>query len=155
METSMKKAALLTLSALLLGANWTAERAYGATAEEAQALVEKAVAHVKKVGEEQAFKDFTSKEGGFIEGELYVFCYSPDVTLVAIGGNPSMVGKNLRNLKDPDGKEASYELVQMGLEHGSGWVDYKWPNPVTKKIQTKSAYVLKVNDKVCGTGYYK
>ena len=151
----MKKAALLTLSALLLGANWTADRAYGATAEEAQALVEKAVAHVKKVGEEQAFKDFTNKDGGYVEGELYVFCYSPDVTLVAIGGNPSMVGKNLRNLKDPDGKEASYELVQMGLEHGSGWVDYKWPNPVTKKIQTKSAYVVKVNDKVCGTGYYK
>jgi signal transduction histidine kinase len=43
----------------------------------------------------------------------------------------------------------------MGLEHGSGWVDYKWPNPVTKKIQTKSAYVVKVNDNVCGTGYYK
>jgi signal transduction histidine kinase len=152
----MKKAALLTISGLLLSANWIApNRAYGATAEEAQALVERAVAHVKKVGEEQAFKDFTNKEGGFLEGELYVFCYSPDVTLVAIGGNPGMIGKNLRNLKDPDGKEASYELVQMGLEHGSGWVDYKWPNPVTKKIQTKSAYVIKVNDKVCGTGYYK
>ena len=152
----MKKAALLTISGLLLSANWIApNRAYGATAEEAQALVERAVAHVKKVGEEQAFKDFTNKEGGFLEGELYVFCYSPDVTLVAIGGNLGMIGKNLRNLKDPDGKEASYELVQMGLEHGSGWVDYKWPNPVTKKIQTKSAYVIKVNDKVCGTGYYK
>jgi len=152
----MKKAALLTISGLLLSANWIApNRAYGATAEEAQALVERAVAHVKKVGEEQAFKDFTAKDGGYVDGELYVFCYNPDVTLVAIGGNPGMVGKNLRHLKDPDGKEASYELVQMGLEHGSGWVDYKWPNPVTNKIQTKSAYVIKVNDKVCGTGYYK
>jgi len=152
----MRKAALLTFSALLLCANWIApECAYGATADEAKALVEKAVAHVKDVGEEQAFKDFTNKDGGYVEGELYVFCYSPDVTLVAIGGNPGMVGKNLRNLKDPDGKEASYELVQMGIEHGSGWVDYKWPNPTTKKIQTKSAYVIKVNDKVCGTGYYK
>jgi cytochrome c len=152
----MRKATLLTLSASLLCANWMVpDRACAATAEEAQALVERAVAHVKKVGEEQAFKDFTSKDGGFLEGELYVFCYSPDVTLVAIGGNPSMLGKNLRDLKDPDGREASYELVQMGLEHGSGWVDYKWPNPMTKKIQTKSAYVIKVNDKVCGTGYYK
>jgi cytochrome c len=152
----MKKATLLTLSASLLCAHWMApDRAHAATAEEAKALVEKAVAHVKDVGEEQAFKDFTNKDGGYVEGELYVFCYSADVTLVAIGGNPSMVGKNLRNLKDPDGKEASYELVQMGLEHGSGWVDYKWPNPMTKKIQTKSAYVVKVNDKVCGTGYYK
>ena len=152
----MRKATLLTLSASLLCANWmAADGACAATADEAKALVEKAVGHVKEVGEEQAFKDFTSKDGGYVEGELYVFCYSPDVTLVAIGGNPGMVGKNLRNLKDPDGKEASYELVQMGLEHGSGWVDYKWPNPVTKKIQTKSAYVVKVNDKVCGTGYYK
>jgi cytochrome c len=152
----MKKAVLFGLSALLLYAGGTTlDRACAATADEAKALVERAVAHVKEVGEEQAFKDFTSKDGGYLEGELYVFCYSPDVTLVAIGGNPGMVGKNLRNLKDPDGREASYELVQMGIEHGSGWVDYKWPNPVTKKIQTKSAYVVKVNDKVCGTGYYK
>jgi cytochrome c len=152
----MKKATVLRLSALLLCACWTAPGpAFAATADEAKALVERAVAHVKEVGEEQAFKDFTNKDGGYLEGELYVFCYSPDVTLVAIGGNPGMVGKNLRNLKDPDGKEASYELVQMGLDHGSGWVDYKWPNPLTKKIQTKSAYVVKVNDKVCGTGYYK
>jgi cytochrome c len=130
-------------------------QAQGATREEAKAFVERAVEHVKKVGEEQAFKDFMSKDGGFLEGELYVFCYNPDVTLVAIGSNPGMLGKNLRHLKDPDGKEASYELVQMGLEHGAGWVDYKWPNPLTNKIQTKSAYVIKVNDKVCGTGYYK
>ena len=152
----MRKATLLSLSALLMGAGSVLpDIALGATAEDAKALVERAVTHVKDVGEEQAFKDFTNKDGGYIEGELYVFCYSPDVTLVAIGGNPGMVGKNLRNLKDPDGKEASFELVQMGLQHGSGWVDYKWPNPVTKKIQTKSAYVVKVNDKVCGTGYYK
>jgi cytochrome c len=152
----MRKAVLLTLSVSLIGAgSMVSDRAFAATADEAKALVERAAAHVKEVGEEQAFKDFTNKDGGYLEGELYVFCYSPDVTLVAIGGNPGMVGKNLRNLKDPDGREASYELVQMGLEHGSGWVDYKWPNPVTKKIQTKSAYVVKVNDKVCGTGYYK
>jgi cytochrome c len=152
----MRKATPLIFSVAILSAASSAlNQAYGATAEQAQALVEKAAAHVKEVGEEQAFKDFTAKDGGYVDGELYVFCYNPDVTLVAIGGNPGMVGKNLRHLKDPDGKEASYELVQMGLEHGSGWVDYKWPNPVTNKIQTKSAYVIKVNDKVCGTGYYK
>ena len=152
----MRKATLLTFSVVILSAASSAlNHADAATAEQAQALVEKAAAHVKEVGEEQAFKDFTAKDGGYVDGELYVFCYNPDVTLVAIGDNPGMVGKNLRHLKDPDGKEASYELVQMGLEHGSGWVDYKWPNPVTNKIQTKSAYVIKVNDKVCGTGYYK
>ena len=151
-----KAISLSYLAAALLTATAFLDQAHGAaTADEAKAFVERAVVHVKEVGEEQAFKDFMSKDGGFLQGDLYVFCYNADVTLVAIGSNPAMLGSNLRYLKDPDGKEASFELVRMGMEHGSGWVDYKWPNPVIKKIQTKSAYVIKVNDKVCGTGYYK
>ena len=98
----MKKAALFTLSvSLMCAGSMASDHAFAATADEAKALVERAAAHVKEVGEEQAFKDFTNKDGGYLDGELYVFCYSPDVTLVAIGGNPSMVGKNLRNQRIP------------------------------------------------------
>ena len=150
----MSRLVLLCGAALCVGAGF-AGQGVAATAEEAKALVERAVVHIKEVGEEQAFKDFMKPDGGFIAGELYVFCYDENVTLVALGSNPAMVGKNLRDLKDPDGKLASAEIVKMGMEHGAGWVDYKWPNPVSKRIETKSTYVVKVNDKVCGTGYYK
>ena len=73
----------------------------------------------------------------------------------AHGANPAFVGKNLIHIKDPDGKEPNFEIVKTGFEQGEGWIDFKWPNPVTKKIQQKSAYVIRTNDVVCGTGYYK
>lgn len=37
----------------------------------------------------------------------------------------------------------------------TGWVDYKWVNPVTKEIQATSAYFEKVDDIVVSTGYDK
>ena len=126
-----------------------------ATAEEAKALAERAAAHIKDVGAEKAFADFTAKDGGFVEGELYVFCYDHDGVNRAHGGSASFVGKNLLHVKDPDGKEPNAEIVETGFGKGSGWVDFKWPNPVTKKVEQKSAYVIKTDDAVCGVGYYK
>ena len=38
---------------------------------------------------------------------------------------------------------------------GEGWVDYKWPNPTTKKVEGKSSYVKKVGDLIIGVGIYK
>ena len=39
---------------------------------------------------------------------------------------------------------------------GTGWVDYKWPHPLTHKIQDKSAYIEKLGDQhFVGVGIYK
>jgi signal transduction histidine kinase len=126
-----------------------------ATPEEAKALAERAVSHIKQVGEERAFADFTRADGGFTQGELYVFCYDKDGVNKAHGANPGFVGKNLLHVKDPDGREPNAEIVNTGFGQGQGWVDFKWPNPATKKIQMKSAYVIRSGDVVCGVGYYK
>jgi cytochrome c len=128
---------------------------HAATPEEAKALSERAASYVKSAGDEKAFADFTRPDGGFVNGELYVFCYDHDGVNKAHGGNPALVGKNLLHMKDPDGKEPNAEIVQVGFEKGQGWVDFKWPNPATKKIQPKSAYVIHTNNVVCGVGYYK
>jgi cytochrome c len=126
------------------------------TADEAKAFAERAVAYIKEVGAEKAFRDFSRPDGGFVDGELYMFCYSKDGVNKAHGGNPAFVGKNLLAVKDPDGVLANAEIIKKGLQDGSGWVDFKWPNPVTKKVEMKSAYVIKVDDDtVCGSGYYK
>jgi cytochrome c len=128
---------------------------YGATPEEAKAFSERAAAYIRQVGEEKAFADFTRPDGGFVQGELYVFCYDREGVNKAHGGNPLLVGRNLLHIKDPDGKEANFEIVRTGFEQGRGWVDFKWPNPMTKRIQPKSAYVIRTNGVVCGVGYYK
>jgi len=126
-----------------------------ATPEQAKAFSERASAYIKKVGEKQAFADFTRRDGGFQEGELYVFCYDRKGVNMAHGGNPALVGRNLLHIKDPDGAEPNLMIVRMGFEHERGWVDFKWPNPVTKRIEKKSAYVIRTNDVTCGVGYYK
>jgi len=146
----MGSAAALLVSALAIPLG-----ARAATPEEAKALSERAAAYIKQAGEDKAFADFTRPDGGFVQGELYVFCYDHDGINKAHGGNPAFVGKNLLHIKDPDGKEANFEIVKTGFEQGQGWVDFKWPNPMTKKIQPKSAYVIRTNDVVCGVGYYK
>jgi cytochrome c len=127
---------------------------HAATPEEAQAFSQRAAAHIVQVGEQKAFADFTRPDGGFVQGELYVFCYDRDGVNKAHGGNPLFLGKNLLHIKDPDGREPNLEIVKTGFGQGQGWVDFKWPNPVTKRIQRKSAFVIRTNDVVCGVGYY-
>jgi hypothetical protein len=140
---------------VLLAGLFISPSCFASTPEEAKAFSERAAAYIKLVGEERAFADFTRPDAGFVDGELYVFCYDKDGVNKAHGANPAFVGKNLIHIKDPDGKEPNFEIVKIGFEQGKGWVDFKWPNPVTKKIQQKSAYVIRTNDVVCGTGYYK
>lgn len=129
--------------------------ALAATPEQAKAFSERAAAYIAQVGEEKAFADFTRPDGGFVDGELYVFCYDSKGVNKAHGGNPAFVGRNLLHIKDPDGAEPNAMIVKMGFEQGRGWVDFKWPNPVTKRIEDKSAYVIRTNDVACGVGYYK
>ncbi|HEX2653480.1 MAG TPA: cache domain-containing protein [Xanthobacteraceae bacterium] len=127
----------------------------GRTAEETKAFVEKAVAHLKEVGQEKAFVDF-NPDGKYVDGELYIFCLAADGTTKAHGGNANLVGKNLLSLKDPDGFQVAVEIIKAGLEKGEAWVDYKWPNSTSKKVEIKATFVKKIDDKlVCGSGYYK
>jgi cytochrome c len=91
-----------------------------------------------------------------VDGELYIFCQDASGVVVAHGGNPMIVGRNMPEVRGPDGRLANVEINQMGLARGSGWLEFRWPNPVTRRVGTKVAYVLKVDDRtVCGSGYYK
>lgn len=129
--------------------------AVAATAEQAQAMAERASQHILKVGKEKAYADFSNHAEGFKEGELYVYCFAPDGTAVAHGGNAALVGKNLLDMKDPDGLRPIATLLDIGKTTGKGWYDFKWQNPETKKVQAKSAYAIRTGEDTCGVGYYK
>jgi cytochrome c len=125
------------------------------TAEEAKVLLTKALDHIAKAGAAVAYKDFTDTKGAFVDRDLYVFCLDAGGNMTAHGGNPAMLGKNLKAVKDSDGKEFVAEMLKIGAESGTGSVDYKWSNPTTKKIEAKSSFITKVADGVCGVGIYK
>jgi cytochrome c len=142
--------------ALIAGFLMGSTAAQARSAAEAQALIERGVAHIRAVGSLQAFADFDRPDGGFIDGELYVFCLDAGGVTVANGGNPHIVGHNTSDVHGADGRRMTMEIIRLGLSQGSGWLEYRWPNPATKRIELKAVYVLKVDDQtVCGSGYYK
>jgi len=71
---------------------------------------------------------------------------------VSHGANAALIGKSLIDLKDIDGTPIIRNLVAV---QDTGWVDYKWPHPVTKKIEPKTTYVVRVGDYRVGVGAYK
>lgn len=124
------------------------------TADEAKAMVGKAATFMKANGKEKAFREFT--EGThFKKNDLYVFIVDMKGVILAHGGNPRLVGKDLSGLKDADGKLFIKEIVDETNTKGSGWSDYKWAHPVTKKIDLKSTYFQKADDVIIGCGIYK
>ncbi|HQL89254.1 MAG TPA: cache domain-containing protein [Syntrophales bacterium] len=126
-----------------------------ASQKDAKALVEKAAAFVKANGKDAALKEFSKAKGQFDKGELYVFAYDMNATIVAHPKNPKLIGKNLLDVPDTDGKLFRKEIVETAKTKGSGWVDYKYLNPETKKVEAKTTYVLKVGDLVLCCGTYK
>ena len=140
---------------VILGVLAASASAEADPAQDAKALVERGLAHIHDVGSKQAFADFSHPDGGFIDGELYIFCLDASGVVVASGGSPKVIGHNLADARGPDGRLAIVEVIQLGLAQGSGWLKYSWPNPATKRIELKTVYVLKVDDHtVCGSGYY-
>ena len=126
------------------------------TADEAVAMVKKAAAKIKADGKEKAFAAFAdpaNKE--FHDRDLYIFVYDLNGVNLTHGNNPKMVGKNLLEMKDREGKPLIREMIDVAKTKGKGWVDYKWPNPVTQTVESKSSYVEKVDDMLVGSGIYK
>lgn len=132
-----------------------APKAEFGTAKEAEAMVGKAIAYAKKVGDEQAYKDFTNKLPTFVDRDLYVVVYDLNGKVLAHGQNAKMVGKELIDLLDPDGKAFVKERVELGKSKGKFWHDYKWTDPVTKKPLGKSTYCERNGSVLFCTGIYK
>ena len=126
-----------------------------ATAAEATAMVKKGVAFIKANGKEKGLAEINNKSGQFVSRDLYLTVYGLDGTVRAHGANEKMVGKNLIELKDIDGKAFVKERVDLANSKGRFWQDYKFTNPTTKKIEPKSMYCEKLDDAVVCGGIYK
>jgi signal transduction histidine kinase len=138
-----------------LAAPFAVHAADNATKEEAVAMVKKGVAFIRSQGKEKAYTEFSTKGGKFSDRDLYLVVYGLDGTVHAHGANEKMIGKNLIELKDVDGKPFVKERVELAQSKGTFWQDYKFTNPVTKKIEPKQMYCEKLDDTaVCG-GIYK
>jgi hypothetical protein len=125
------------------------------TRADVRAFVDKAVAFAKARGKPAALQAFTAISGEFHQGQLYVFAYDFSGTVLAHGGDATLVGKNLIDMRDPTGVMVIKELVRLASE-GSGWLAYTWPNPAHANAEEpKYGYVVKVDDGwFVGSGTY-
>lgn len=149
----MKQSAVFV--ALVCSASFSAFAAEEfATPKEAEAMVAKAV---KAVAADKAgtFKEITGKDKKWVSKDLYPVVYGMDGKCLAHGQNEKQVGKDLIDLADADGKEFVKERVQLAGSKGKFWQDYKFTDPVTKKVLPKSAYCEKTGDMIVCAGVYK
>ena len=124
---------------------------YG-TAEEAKAMLEKAVAAVKE-NKAKALDMFNKGEGGFKDRDLYVFCANASDGILT--AHPTMRGKPLRDVLGKKGYPLGQEIMQKATVGTINEVTYWWPRPGSDKPLEKTTFYTKVDDQICGVGYYK
>jgi cytochrome c len=125
------------------------------TAAEATALVQRAAEYLKANGPAKSYAAFNDTAGQFKDRDLYIFVMDMNGKMLSHGANAKLIGKDLTNLKDSDDKLFIKTMLDVAKTKGKGWVDYKWPHPVTKAIEPKSTYVEKADDLIIGCGIYK
>jgi cytochrome c len=129
--------------------------ASNATKDEAQAMVKKAVNFIKANGVEKGYAEISNNKGQFIDRDLYITVYGLDGKCLAHGANPKQIGRDLIDLTDVDGKYFVKERITLAKSKPTGfWQEYKFTNPVSKKVEPKVMYCERLGEAaVCGGVY--
>lgn len=126
------------------------------TEKDAIAMAERGAAMVKAKGKEEVMKRITAKDPDFVQGSLYIDMRDVKTGIVlAHPYNPSIVGKDLTDVPDANGKKYRREIIELAAAKGKGWVDYQYKNPTSGKIEPKTTFIQRVDDVVLEVGIYK
>ena len=149
---------LATATALSLCLAFASARALAnePTEKDAIAMAERGAALMKSKGKAEMMKKINAKDPDFVQGELYVDMRDIKTGIVlAHPYNPSIVGKDLTDVPDANGKKYRREIIELAAAKCKGWVDYQYKNPTSGKIEPKTTYILRVDDVVLEAGIYK
>ncbi len=114
--------------------------ASAATKDDAVAMVKKTVAAIKADGKDKTYAAINTPGSQYQNGELYVVISDFNAVTVAHATNLKLVGKNMMDTQDVDGKYFSKDMTELAKKQVSFWYEYKFVNPATKKIQVKDNY---------------
>jgi signal transduction histidine kinase len=152
LRTLMRDLGLALCLALSLCVSSADAREFGSR-EEAVAMVKRVQEMFAREGAEATFRAVSDHAyAPFHDRDLYPFVYDLNGINVAHGARPSLIGKNLYNLKDQDGVYLIQEMIQSAKTNGAGWVLYKWPNSLTNQIEDKLSYFELMGDYFVGVG---
>jgi signal transduction histidine kinase len=146
---------VVSVVALTLSTAAIAQQGQFGTPAEAKAMLAKAVAAVK-ADKAKALAMFNKGEGGFKDRDLYPFCFNTDDGKVTATLTASVMGQDVRTIKDKAGKAFGEEMYKVVKEGTTAEVSYLWPRPGTDTTPVqKVSFITKVGDQGCGVGYYK
>lgn len=118
-----------------------------------QVLLDRAEAHLRAQGD-QAMASF-SRAGEFVDGELYVYVIDTQGNFLASGGSSTtLIGRNVNELTDSDGRHFIREILDAAKVKPSGRIEYRWNNPIRGGNEPKIATYRKVGERVLVVGYY-
>lgn len=118
------------------------------TADEAQALVERAVARISEVGWSRAAIEFNNPHGNFVDRDLYLFGLNREGVYVVMGTHPQWVGRNIDDIAAIP-SHVAHEFMQLANERasfGRGWVEYDGPSEQNPTGLRKTAYIVAIDD---------
>ena len=153
-SAAVQQAETLESRASTLSHAVSAFRLQQGTAEEAVALVARAVALHRSTSRDQFLRSITDKSQPYHDRDMYVFVLDTAGTYLAFGGNPAKVGTRVQDIPGIAGDRLVSDIVAQA-DREPGWVEYDITNPATGVMQTKMSYVHRVGDLYAGCGVYK
>jgi signal transduction histidine kinase len=153
----MKKAAVICL-VFVLGVSFAGmAAAENATKEECIQKCKEAANMITEKGLDAGVQAINDKSGQFVWKDTYVFLMDMDGKMLAHPIKPDLIGKNLSDTADENGKLFFKEFIEVAKSSGEGWVDYMWPKPGEETASKKSSNIYRVpgQDLLVGAGIYE
>lgn len=134
----------------------TAVAAPEPTEKDAIAMVERGAAFVKAHGKDALVRKIAAKDPDFVQGAMYIYMRDfPAGVNIAHPFNLALIGKDMNDVPDTNGKMYRRDIMEMAKKDGKGWVDYMYKNPENGKVEAKTTYLMRVGDVVLIAGVYK
>jgi hypothetical protein len=146
--------AAASVAVLALPPTAFAQQAKYGTAAEAKAMLEEVIVAVK-ADKAKALASFNAGTDGFKDRDLQPFCFNKSDGLINAATTPTVLGKDVRSLKDPTGKAFGEENFKAAIDGKVTEVSYMFPRPGETEPMPKVSFVTGVGDQGCGVGYFK
>jgi methyl-accepting chemotaxis protein len=157
-EQSTQAAGELVARAGTLHESVSTMRLRQGSADEARALVDRALPLLRERGIAGAAPTLRSREQGFVDRDLYVFVVDREGRYVLHGAKPAMEGRRVHEVPGIDGDRFVHDAWATAPSNGGrgGWIEYDIVNPETGKVQPKASFTVQLDDRhVVGCGIYR
>jgi hypothetical protein len=155
MSNRLSVSAITTLS-LLLSATLANAQQFG-TAEEARAMLGRAISALKS-NEDKALTEFNDPDNKqFHDHDLYVVCFNMSDGRITAYSGPALLGVDIRTLSlndDPIGQR-TYDAIHEAPQGNIATVDYSFPKPGKSERVPKQFIETRIGNEACGIAYFK